>query len=178
MLLADTDETLYQMWMDGMCAGAYQKLQKIVPEYRMAQRKRQQQERSLRKRETNDYLCPMMTEDYTRTLNSLLTEQRASLLAAQNMVGTVYYVNRTGELLSALEQTPTVSNMRLSIRYPRYIRFLDLRRGNGGRRKKYYEPIYNKYVAGYLYGGVYRRLRYALSGYVTRTITRTLNNVD
>ena len=177
MPLADTDETLYQMWMDGMCAGAYQKLQKIVPEYRMAQRKRQQ-ERSLRKRETNDYLCCMMTEDYTRTLNSLLTEQGASLLAAQKMVGTVYYVNRTGELLSALGQTPTVSNMRLSIRYPRYIRFLDLRRGNGGRRKKYYEPIYNKYVAGYLYGGVYRRLRYALSGYVTRTITRTLNDID
>lgn len=120
----------------------------------------------------------MMTEDYTRTLNSLLSEQGASLLAAQNMVGTVYYVNRTGELLSALGQAPTVSNMHLSIRYPLYIRFLDLRRGHGGRRKKYYEPIYNKYVAGYLYGGVYRRLRYALGGYVTRTITRTLNNVD
>ena len=119
-----------------------------------------------------------MTEDYTRTLNSLLTEQRASLLAAQNMVGTVYYVNRTGELLSTLEQTPTVSNMRLSIHYSLYIRFLDLRRGNGGRRKKYYEPIYNQYVAGYLYGGVYRRLRYALGGYVTRTITRPLHHVD
>lgn len=50
MPLADTDETLYQMWMDGMCTGAYQKLQKIVPEHRMAERKRQQQERSLRKK--------------------------------------------------------------------------------------------------------------------------------
>lgn len=35
MPLEEIDETLYQMWMDGMCAGAYQKLQKIVPEYRM-----------------------------------------------------------------------------------------------------------------------------------------------
>lgn len=74
---------------------------------------------------------------------------------------------RTSELLSALGQTPTVSDMRLSIRYPLHIRFPDLRRGHGGRCKKYYEPIYNKYVAGYLYGG-----------YVTGTITRPLNNVD
>ncbi len=66
---------------------------------------------------------------------------------------------RTGELLSALGQTPTVSDMRLSIRYPLHLHFPDLRRSHGGRRKKYYEPIYNKYVAGYLYGGVYRRLR-------------------
>lgn len=74
---------------------------------------------------------------------------------------------RTGELLSALGQTPTVSDMRLSIRYPLHLHFPDLRRSHGGRYKKYYEPIYNKYVAGYLYGG-----------YVTGTITRTLNNVD
>lgn len=82
----------------------------------------------------------MVTEDYTRTLNSMLSEQGA---------------------------TPTVSDMRLSIRYPLHLHFPDLRRGHGGRYKKYYEPIYNKYVAGYLYGG-----------YVTGTITRTLNNVD
>ena len=82
----------------------------------------------------------MVTEDYTRTLSSMLSEQGA---------------------------TPTASDMRFSIRYPLYIRFLALRRGHGGGRKKYYEPIYNKFVAGYLYGG-----------YVTGTITRTLNNVD
>ncbi len=50
VLLADTDEALYQMWLDGMCTGAYHKLQKIVFEYRMAQRKRQQQECSDRKK--------------------------------------------------------------------------------------------------------------------------------
>ena len=78
----------------------------------------------------------MVTEDYTRTLSSMLSEQGA---------------------------TPTASDMRFSIRYPLYIRFPDLRCGHGRRRKKYYEPIYNKYVAGYLYGG-----------YVTGTIREPL----
>ena len=63
----------------------------------------------------------------------------------------------------------------MTIRYPLYIRFLDMKKGTGGKKKKNYEPIYNKYVYGYLYGGIYRRLKAALGGYVRRVITHNLN---
>lgn len=47
----------------------------------------------------------------------------------------------------------------------------------GGQRKKsYYEPIYNKYVGGYMYGALYNRLRYALSGQVSRYIVKSLES--
>ncbi len=44
----------------------------------------------------------MLTENYIHTLNSLLMEQGEQLLATQKMIGTVYYVERTGELLRSL----------------------------------------------------------------------------
>ena len=47
-----------------------------------------------------------------------------------------------------------------------------MKKGKGGKKKKNYEPIYNKYVYGYLYGGIYRRLKAALGGYVRREIVR------
>lgn len=50
-----------------------------------------------------------------------------------------------------------------------------MKKGTGGKKKKNYEPIYNKYVYGYLYGGIYRRLKAALGGYVRRVITHNLN---
>ena len=112
----------------------------------------------------------MLTDNYIHTLNGLLMEQGEQLLATQQMVATVYYVNRTGTLLSSLGQKPTVNNLKMTIQYPMYIRFLDMKKGTGGKKKKNYEPIYNKYVYGYLYGGIYRRLKAALGGYVRRMI--------
>lgn len=117
----------------------------------------------------------MLTEDYIHTLNGLLMEQGQQLLAAQKMVATVYYVNRTGTLLNSLGQQPTVNNLKLTIRYPMYIRILDMKKNSAGKKKSYYEPIYNKYVYGYLYSGIYNRLRAALGGYVNRYIIRQLN---
>ena len=116
----------------------------------------------------------MLTENYIHTLNSLLREQGDQLLATQKMIATVYYVNRTGKLVSTLGEAPTVNNLKMTIRYPLYIRFLDMKKGTGGKKKKNYEPIYNKYVYGYLYGGIYRRLKAALGGYVRRAIISTL----
>ena len=46
----------------------------------------------------------------------------------------------------------------------------------GGKKKKLYEPIYNKYVYGYLYGGIYRRLKAALGNHVRRSIISNINN--
>ena len=44
------------------------------------------------------------------------------------------------------------------------------------RKKSYYEPIYNKYVGGYMYGALYNRLSYALSGQVPRYIVKSLKS--
>lgn len=116
----------------------------------------------------------MITENYTHTLNAVLQEQGEKLLAAQRMIATVYYVNRTGALVSSLGQKPTVNNLKLTIQYPLHIRFLDMKKGKGGKKKKLYEPIYNKYVHGYLYGGIYRRLKAALGAEVRRTMVSKL----
>lgn len=116
----------------------------------------------------------MLTENYIHILNGLLMEQGQQLLATQKMIGTVYYVNRTGTLLSSLGKKPTVNNLKMTIQYPMYIRFLDMKKGTGGKKKKNYEPIYNKYVYGYLYGGIYRRLKAGLGGYVRRYIVSSL----
>lgn len=118
----------------------------------------------------------MLTENYIHTLNGLLVEQGEQLLATQKMIATVYYANRTGELLSTLGQKPTVANMKMTIQYPLYIRFLDMKKGRGGKKKKTYEPIYNKYVYGYLYGGIYRRLKAALGYNVRRYVVSQLNS--
>ena len=118
----------------------------------------------------------MLTENYIHILNGLLMEQGQQLLATQKMIGTVYYINRTGTLLDSLGQKPTVTNLKMTIRYPLYIRFLDMKKGTGGKKKKYYEPIYNKYVYGYLYGGIYRRLKAALGDNVRRYVVSQFNN--
>ena len=120
----------------------------------------------------------MLTENYIHTLNALLKEQGDQLLATQKMIATVYYVQRTGELLRSLDVEPTVNNLKLTIQYPLYIRFLDMKKGSGGKKKKLYEPIYNKYVYGYLYGGIYRRLKAALGNHVRRSIISNLSNIS
>lgn len=38
-----------------------------------------------------------------------------------------------------------------------HIRFLDMKKGRNGKRKKLYAPIYNKYVYGYLKSEVARK---------------------
>lgn len=119
----------------------------------------------------------MLTENYIHTINGLLQEQGEKLLATQKMIATVYYVNRTGELVSSLGQKPTVNNLKLTIQYPLHIRFLDLKKGRGGKKKKNYEPIYNKYVYGYLYGGIYYRLKAVLGDHVRRVIIKNFDNL-
>ena len=117
----------------------------------------------------------MLTENYIHTLNGLLREQSDKLLATQKMIATVYYANRTSNLVESLGEAPTVNNLKLTIQYPMYIRFLDMKKGRGGKKKKNYEPIYNKYVYGYMYSGVYRRLKAALGSHIRRVITHNLN---
>jgi len=118
----------------------------------------------------------MLTEDYIKQLNDVMLDQAVKMLRAQKIVATAYFVQRTGQLLESTSQNPSVANMHLSIDYPLHIRFLDLKKTKSGHKKRVYEPIYNKYIYGYLYAGIYNRIKPALSGEIRRTVVETFKN--
>ena len=111
----------------------------------------------------------MITETY---IHEILAEKSGYLLNVQHSIATAYYGQRTGQLASALSKPAVVNSRQIHIQYPLHIRFLDLKRTPGGRRKKVYEPIYNKYVYGYIYIGVYRALMAGITGEIRRQITQ------
>ena len=89
---------------------------------------------------------------------------------------------RTGRLSRALNDSSTASvggdGVSVELRYPIHIRFLDLKRGADGRKKKRYAPIYNKYVYGYIKSGVWRWLNAHLPGVIARTFEDTFKDTD
>ncbi|HIZ85766.1 MAG TPA: hypothetical protein IAC04_04680 [Candidatus Coprenecus stercoravium] len=111
----------------------------------------------------------MMTEKY---IHEILAEKSGYLLNVQHSIATAYYGQRTGQLVSALSRTAMISDRQMHIQYPMHIRFLDLKRTPGGKKKKVYEPIYNKYVYGYIYIGVYRALMAGITGEIRRQISQ------
>jgi hypothetical protein len=111
----------------------------------------------------------MMTEKYIR---EILVEKSGYLLSVQRSIAAAYYGQRTGQLVSALSRAAFVSSKQMHIQYPMHIRFLDLKRTPGGKKKKVYEPIYNKYVYGYIYIGVYRALMAGITGEIRRQISQ------
>ena len=108
----------------------------------------------------------MIVEKY---IKDVLMDQGRKLMMSQKMIATTSYKKRSGQLLSSLSGSPVLSGLKLGIRYPFYIRFLDLKKKNN-KTKTVHEPIYNKYVYGYLYEGVYNRLLFGLSGHIRRRI--------
>ena len=111
----------------------------------------------------------MITEEY---IHEILVEMSGYLLSVQRSIATAYYGQRTGQLVSALSGTAMIKDRQMHIQYPMHIRFLDLKRTPGGNKKKVYEPIYNKYVYGYIYIGVYRALMAGITGEIRRQITQ------
>lgn len=111
----------------------------------------------------------MMTEKY---IHEILVEKSQRLLNVQRSIATAYYGQRTGQLLLSLSKPAAVGNRQIHIQYPLHIRFLDLKRTSWGKRKKVYEPIYNKYVYGYIYIGVYRALMAGITGEIRRQISQ------
>ena len=87
------------------------------------------------------------------------------------------YNSRSGSLLQSTQQQPVLNDAlgkRLILSYPLHIRFLDMKRGRGGRKKKVYEPIYNRFIWGYLFTGTYMALLRGLTGRVTMTVVRSI----
>lgn len=116
----------------------------------------------------------MFTEQFTHSVGSLLQRQGDRLLNRQKTIATVYYSEKSGKLRSSLSERTTPSGLSVEITYPLHIRFLDLKKGKGGKKKKGYEPIYNKYVYGYLYSGIYKALVNGLSGKITAIVTDSI----
>ena len=116
----------------------------------------------------------MITDAYKHELNTLLTNQAGSLLAHQKAIAESFYSRRSGSLAQALGSEPTVTDMKVSIPYPKHIRFLDMKKTRLGKRKKKYAAIYNRYVYGYLKSPIYRVLMASLPKQIIKTMEETL----
>lgn len=111
----------------------------------------------------------MMTEKY---IKAVVEGKASDLLEKQREIAGRHYKGGTGRLFAAMSIVPMMRGNRLGLNYSLYIQFLDLSRTATGKRKKNYHEIYNRYVYGYLFIGIYVRLRQGLSGMVRQTITQ------
>ena len=100
----------------------------------------------------------MITDQFIHEVGTFLQDQAAKLLTHQGEIAAATYGERTGRLSQALNHLPYPNGARIELKYPVHIRFLDMKKGRNGKRKKRYAPIYNKYVYGYLKSDVYRKL--------------------
>lgn len=111
----------------------------------------------------------MFTDEFKHDLQGVLNTQSAALLAKQNAIAATSLKRRSGRLTSSLQERPAVNGGGVTMSYPKYIRFIDMRYGRGGRRKKKV-PIYSRQVYGYLVGGVRRWLNRVIPDFMIRAI--------
>lgn len=116
----------------------------------------------------------MFTDQFISNTNTFLQKQANALIARQRTIATVYYAQKSKALVNSLSKAPLVNNLSVEIDYPIHIRFLDMKKGRGGKKKKSYEPIYNKYVYGYLKSAVYNYLRSGFSKVIATSVSNSL----
>ncbi len=107
------------------------------------------------------------TQPFAQFAAEVFSDTGQRLTQQQEDIAATYY-NRTGYLSGRLSSgpyriIPTANGITLLIDYPKYIRFLDLKKTASGRPKKYYHPIYNRPLYGFVFGYAYQRLRYGLA---------------
>ena len=86
------------------------------------------------------------------------------------------FTRRTGRLSASLQDRATITGTAAQLEYPKYIRFLDMKRSRTGARK-IHGPIYNRPIYGYLVGGVLRFLNAAIPKAMIRAIDGTITSV-
>lgn len=116
----------------------------------------------------------MLSEQFRHDLNNVLHTQSDALLAKQNAIAVSSLKNRTGRLRQATSEKAVVTSEGVTVSYPKYIRFLDMKFARGGRKKKK-TPIYNKQVYGYLVGAIRRWLNRAIPEMMIREIDGTIS---
>lgn len=90
------------------------------------------------------------------SLTKLRAEGKEDTKEFQELTKTLESKRKT--LRDTLWNMPTAQGTKITIEYPLHIRFLDMKKGRKGKRKKRYAPIYNKYVYGYLVADIRRTL--------------------
>ena len=100
----------------------------------------------------------MFADEFKHEVGTYLKRKAEVLLESQAAIASANYSRRSGQLSDALQGTPSVQSMSVTVSYPLHIRFLDMKKGRRGKKKKRYAPIYNKYVYGYLVADVRRTL--------------------
>lgn len=115
----------------------------------------------------------MFADEFKHEVGTFLQDQAAKLLTHQGEIASATYKERTGRLTESLNHLPYPSGGKIEVKYPKHIRFLDMKKGRNGKRKKRYAPIYNKYVYGYLKAEVYRKLNRLVPNVMINTIEDT-----
>lgn len=100
----------------------------------------------------------MFADEFKHEVGTYLKRKAEVLLESQAAIASANYSRRSGHLSDALQGTPSVQSMSVTVSYPLHIRFLDMKKGRRGKKKKRHAPIYNKYVYGYLVADVRRTL--------------------
>ena len=119
----------------------------------------------------------MIADSFKHQINRFLASQGSALLAHQKAIADATYGTRTGSLARALSGQPEVSDLKVSLPYPKHIRFLDMKKSRSGKKKKRYAAIYNKQVYGHLKSGVWKFLMAALPKQMIRTIEDTFHTI-
>lgn len=139
-----------------------------------------------------------MLEDFKHSVGDFFKSQSEELLHKQLSISQAVFNERTGRLNQLLAGPAHVneSEMSVTIPYPLYIRFLDMKQSatktqtvnktilrNGkkllkrvrrGKTKQNYVPIYNKYVYGYLKSATYRRLKLSIPAFMIKEFTHKI----
>jgi len=116
----------------------------------------------------------MLSDEFRNDLSKVLNTQSSALLAKQNAIAATSLQNRSGRLAASFQKKPSVTVSGVTMTYPKYIRFIDMKYGPGGKRKKKV-PIYNRQVYGYLVGGVRRWLNRVIPAFMIRAIDGTIS---
>ncbi len=97
----------------------------------------------------------------------VLSDTGGRLLKQQSDIADIY-LRRTGWLAEKLASgiytvMANDDGAQLTINYPKFIRFLDMKKSRSGRMKRVYHPIYNRPLYGFVYGYALARLRAAFN---------------
>lgn len=129
----------------------------------------------------------MIAAKYSKTLiqrqfiTDLATETAVDIYQVQTSIAKAH--SRSGTFYRFLAQRPfSITNLgmgvRLIMRYLVPIRYMDMKidyRTN--TKKKNYQPIYNKIVWGFIYGYLYKQLRWGISRQLNEAIIEKLTSV-
>ena len=120
----------------------------------------------------------MFTDSLISKADEFLTAQSAGLLAQQQRVAQSTYGVKSGSLTESLSAPARSTDMEVTLEYPMHIRFLDMKKGRGGKRKKVYAPIYNKYVYGFLKSGVWKWLNAHIPEIMVKAIQENIKKIE